>query len=179
MKRLTMIFGIMVLAAVFAVPAYAMGGGMEGGMGGGAGGGGMMNGWGSGLIDWFQKWRNGGDYTLPPVEEKNQMEELDQQHDEDSAYLKYQIRMKERQLDALLTSSDPDIQKVRALSKGIRELRDEADQEQRRYEADANKMNPGYRSENGNGWSSYTPSVGSAGRGMGYAGQMRDYGLSR
>jgi hypothetical protein len=175
MKRLTMIFGIMMLAPLFAIPAYAMGGGM----GGGTRGDGMTSSWGSGLLDWFQKWRNGGDYTLPPVEEKNQMEELDQQHDEDSAYLKYQIKMKEKQLDALLGSSDPDIQKARTLSKGIRELRDEADQEQRRYEVEAGKMNPGYRSGTGNGWSAYTPPVGNGSRRMGYGGRTRDYGLDK
>jgi hypothetical protein len=179
MKRLTMNFGIMMLATLFAIPVYAMGGGMGGGMAGGSGGGGMMSSWGSGLLDWFQKWRNGGDYTLPPAEEKNRMEGLDQQHDEDSAYLKYQLKMKERQLDALLASSDPDIQKARALSRGIRELRDEADQEQRRYEAEASKMNPGYRWGNGSDRSSYGLTGGSGNRGIGYRRQMRDYGLDR
>jgi hypothetical protein len=82
------------------------------------------------------------------------MEELVQQHNEDSVYLKYQIQMKEKELDALLKSTDPDIEKVRALHRDIRELRAEADQEQRNYELEAGKMNPGYRSGNRNGWSS-------------------------
>jgi hypothetical protein len=174
MKRLAMILGIMMLAAVFAIPAYAMGGGMGagmgGGMGGGTGGGGMTGNWGSGLLDWFQKWRNGSKYAHPPVEEKKQMEELDQQHDEDSAYLKYQIKMREKQLDALLTSSDPDIQKARALSKGIRELRDEADHEQRRYEVEAGKMKSGYPSGNRSDRGSYGFTGGGGNRGMGYVG---------
>jgi hypothetical protein len=180
MKRLATIFGIMILATVFAVPAYAMGGDMGGGMGGGmtggSGGGGMMSSWGSGLLDRFQKWRNGGDYALPPVEERKQMEELDQQHDEDSAYLKYQIRMKEKQLDALLASSDPDIQKARALSKGIRQLRDEADREQHAYEREISRMNSGYRYGDGSEGRSYGPTGGGDNRGMGYgAGRMGGY----
>jgi hypothetical protein len=148
-------------------------------MGGGMGGGGMTGNWGSGLLDWFQKWRNGGEYTLPPREEKNRMEDLDQQHDEDSAYLTYQIKMKEKQLDYTLESRDPDTQKARALNKGIRELRDEADREQRTYELEAGKMSPGYRWSNRGGWSSFGPPRGCEDRGIGYAGQSGDWDSGR
>jgi hypothetical protein len=174
MKRLATFFGIMMLATAIAIPAYAMGGGMGGGMAGGNEGGGMMGNWESGLLDWFQKWRNGSEYFTPSGVEKKQMKELDQQHDEDAAYLEYQIRMKEKQLDALLRSSDPDIQKVRALNRGIRELRAEADKEQRTYELEAGKITPGYRSGTRNDWSSYGAPGRSDIRGMGYGGGQRE-----
>ena len=178
MNKLAVILGIMVLSIGFAIPAYAMGGGMGGGGGGGMGGG-MMDNFGSGLLDWFQKWRTGSDYTHPPIDQRNEMEELEQRHSEDSAYLKYQITMKQKQLDAILNSSDPDIEKARAVNRDIRKLRAEADQEQRTYEFEADKMSQGYRSGNGSRWNPYGPSVGSGSRGMGYGGQMGDHSSGR
>lgn len=156
MKRFALILTVMTAAAALAVPTYAMGGGMSGDMGGS----GMMGNPGSGLLDWFQNWRNGSQYTNPAGQEGKQMQELDRQHNEDAVYLKFQIRMKEKQLDALLDSTDPDIQKARALRKGIRELTVETDQEQRNYELETGKMNPGYRSDYTDGWNS----LGSLGR---------------
>ena len=173
MKKFSLVFGIIMLASVTAVPIYAMGGGMAGGMGGG-----MMDSFGSGLFDWFGKWRNGSGYTNPRSEEGKQTYELDQRHYEDSTYLKYQIEMKEKALDALLNSTDPDIEKARILNRDIRELRAEADQEQRNYELGSGKMNPGYRYQSGGrsswGWGSYGPPVGRSSHGMGYGGQMGD-----
>lgn len=176
MRKLAIIAAIFMTLSTFALPAYAMGGGMGGGMGGS----GMMGNIGSGLLDWFQRWWNGHGYTNPPGQQGQQMEQLQQQHDEDSAYLKYQIQMKEKGLDALLRSPNPDLEKVRVLHKGIRELRAEAAQEQRRYEREAGRMNPGYSPGSNAGLNSY----GSAGRrgsaGMGYGGQgMTGYGQGR
>jgi hypothetical protein len=171
MRKLALILGMLMISGIFAVPAYAMGGGM--------GAGGMMGNWGSGLLNWFQNWRNGSGYTNPPGVERKQMRELDQRHDEDSAYLKYQIQMKEKELDALLKSRDPDIEKVRALNRDIRELRTEADQEQRNYELESGRMSSGYQPDNRNGWSSYGLPGTSGSRRMGYGGQMGDYGSGR
>jgi Spy/CpxP family protein refolding chaperone len=172
MRNSTVILGILMMAVAFAIPAYAIGGGMDGG-------GGMMGDQRSGLLDWFQNWRNGSEYTNSRGEQWKQMEDLDQQHNEDSAYLKYQIQMKEKELDALLNSTDPDIEKVRALHRDIRDLRAEADQEQRNYELEAARINSGYQSGNGDGWSSNGPGMGNGRRGMGYGGQMRNYGSGR
>jgi Spy/CpxP family protein refolding chaperone len=173
MKKLAVILGIVMVATTSAFPAYAMGHGMGGGMGGGSG---VTGNFGSRLFEWFQKWQNGSGYTNPRGEQEKQMERLDQQHYEDSAYLKYQIQMKEKELDALLKSTDPDLEKVRALRRNIRELRAEADKEQRNYQAEAGELNRIYRPDNGDAWSSY----GSAGRsgsgGMGRGGGMGGYG---
>jgi hypothetical protein len=165
MKKLAVIAVMFIALSTFTFSAYAMG--MGGGMSGGMGGSGMTGKIGSGLLEWFQKWRNGSANANPPGQVRKPMDELDRQHNEDSAYLKYQIQMKEKQLDALLDSTNPDIEKIKALRKDIRELRAEADQEQRNYERDAGKTNPGYRPGNNNGWGSY----GSAG-GMGSNGMM-------
>jgi Spy/CpxP family protein refolding chaperone len=181
MKNLGLVLGIVILATAFAIPAYAMGGGMGGGGmgGGGMGGSEITGGWGSGLLDWFQNWRNGSGYTNSPRLDRQQMQELDKQHNEDSAYLKFQIQMKEKEMDALLKSNDPDIEKVRILHKDIRELRAEADQEQRDYELEAGKVSPGYQSDYTNGWGSYGPHGGNGSRGMGYGGEVGDYGSAR
>jgi Spy/CpxP family protein refolding chaperone len=176
MKKLAFIAAIFLIFWTFTLSAYAMGGGMRGGMGGGMSGGmggsGMRNNSVSSLLDWFQKLLNGNAYTNQPDE---QIEQLKQQHYEDSTYLKYQIHMKEKELDALLKSTNPDLEKVRALHRDIRELRAEADQEQRNYERKAGKMNPGYRS----GGSDSRDSHGSSGRrgrgNMGHGGGMADY----
>lgn len=175
MRNLTVILGILILSVAFAIPAYAMGGGMGGG---GMGGSGITGNWGSGLLDWFQNWRNGSGYSNSPRLGGQQMQELEKRHD-DSAYLKFQIQMKEKELDALLKSNDPDIEKVRTIHKDIRELRAEADQEQRDYELEAGNMNSGYQSNNSDGWSSYGPPGGNDSRGMGYGGQMGNYDSSR
>jgi hypothetical protein len=145
-------------------------------MSGGMGGSGMMGNSGSGLLDWFQNWRNGSQYNHSPGQEGEQMDALDRQHNEDSVYLKYQIQMKEKQLDALLDSPKPDLEKVRHLRKGIGELRAEADQEQRNYELEAGKMNPGDRSGSTDGWSSYGSPGRSGSGGMGYGGGGMGYG---
>ena len=94
--------------------------------------------------------------------------------------MKYQIQIKEKELDSLLKSTDPDLEKARALSRDIRELEAEADQEQRNYEFETGKMNPGYQSGNSHGRNSY----GSAGRSesggmMGYGRGMEGYGQGR
>ena len=179
MKKLAIIAAIFLTVSIFTLSAYAMGGGMRGGMSGGKGGSDMMNNFGSSLLDWFWKWRNGREYANPPGKQRKQMERLDQQHYEDSACLKYQIQMKEKELDALLKPTDPDIEKVRALRRDIRKLRSEADQEQRNYELQAGKMNPGYRSGDSDRWSSHDSPGRSGSGGMGYGGGMGDYGRGR
>jgi hypothetical protein len=184
MKKLAVIVVMCIAISTFTFSAYAMG--MGGGMSGGMGGSGMTGKIGSGLLEWFQKWRNGSANTIPSGQESKQMDELDRQHNEDSAYMKYQIQMKEKQLDALLDSTNPDIEKIKALRRDIRELRVEADREQRNYEHEAGKASPGYRPGNGNGWGSYgsAGSMGSGGMmgngqggGMGGSGQGNGQGM--
>jgi hypothetical protein len=183
MNKLAIIAAIFLTVSTFSLSVYAMGGGMGGGMGGEMSGGrkgnGMGSNFGSDLLDWLQKWRNGSEYGHSPSQERKQMEELEQQHYEDSAYLKYQIQMKEKGLDAFLKSKDPDIEKIRAIRRDVRELRSLAEQEQRNYELEVGKMNPGYRSSNGDGQDSYeSPSRPRKGA-MVFGGAMRGHGKGR
>ena len=174
MRKLAIIAAMFMTLSTFALPVYAMG------MGGGMGGSGMMGSIGSGLHDWFQRGRNGSGYNNPSGQQDQQMRQLEQQHNEDSAYLKYQIQMKEKELDALLQSPNPDVEKVRTLHKGIQELRAEAAQEQRNYERQAGRMNSGgYGSGDRSGGSSYGPAGGRGTGGMGYGGGMMGYGQGR
>ncbi|MFH1122656.1 MAG: hypothetical protein V1758_03240 [Pseudomonadota bacterium] len=165
MKKLAVILGIVLAATAFTFPAYAMGGGM--------GGGGMMGNSGSDLMDWFRQGQNRSGYAGPAAEERKQIGAVDRQHQEDTVYLKYQIETKEKELDALLNSTNPDMEKVRALHRDIRDLRAESVQEQRRYEVEAGRMNPRY------GSGSYGRPGDRSNGGMGYGGPMGGYGRGR
>lgn len=179
MKKLAIIASIFLTVSTFTLSVYAMGGGMGGGMSGGTGGNGIMSNFGSSLLDWLQKWRNGNESNHPVGRDRRQIEELDRQHYEDSAYLKYQIQMKEKELDALLKTTDPDIEKVRAIHKDIQELISLADQEQHNYELEAGKNSPEYRSDGSDNWYSYgSPESRERGK-MGYNRGMGGYGQGR
>jgi hypothetical protein len=160
MKIFAVILGVILISTFTTVSAHAGGmggGGMAGGGIGGDGsmGGRMMGNWGTGLENLLQNWQDRKENTISHNEQRKQMQELDQQHNEDSAYLTYQIQMKEKQLDALLESTGPDIEKIKALRKNIRELRLVVDQEQRQYERDAWGLNNDYGSDYRNGQAPY------------------------
>ena len=148
-----------------------MGGGGMGG--GGMGGGGMMGNWGSGLMDWFRNGQNRDEYAGPAAEERQQIGAFDRQHQEDTAYLNFQIETKEKEMDALLNSTNPDMKKVKALHKDISDLKAESAQEQRRYELQTGRMNPG------DGSGSYGRLGDRSNGGMGYGGPMGGYGRGR
>ena len=139
----------------------------------------MTGNFGSRLFEWFQEWQNGSGHNYPRGEQEKNMERLDQQHYEDSAYLKYQIQMKEKELDSRLESTDPALEKVRAVRRDIRELRAVADQEHRNFEIEAGELNRMHRSDNGDGWSSYGSAGRTEGGGMGRGGGMGGYGHGR
>jgi hypothetical protein len=147
MKISAIIFGIILISATTIIPAQAggMGGGIGGGMGGGMGGGTMGN-LGNALMNWFQKWQNERRDTASHNDQSKQIEELNKKHYEDSLNLKYQIQMKEKELESLLKSTNPDIEKLRAVNREIHELRSLAEQEQRNYELEMDRMTHGYRS---------------------------------
>ena len=167
MKKYVTIIGILILAFISTLPVYAMGHGM--------GGGGMTGSWGSGLMDWLQRFQNRGYYNGPADQEGRQMEALNRKYDEESSTLKEQIQRKERELEVLLNATDPDIEKMRALHGEIRGLRAQLAEKQRTYDLEARRTNSGVPSENRNGWSSYAPSRRRDSRGMGYGRYMGDY----
>jgi Spy/CpxP family protein refolding chaperone len=172
MRNLTVILEILMMAVAFAIPAYAMGGGMGGG---GMGGGGMMGSWGSGTMG-----QGGRGYGNQPDRGREQMQELDTRFYEESANVKAQIQTKETELDTLLNSPKPDIGEVKALHSEVNDLRAKLAEEQRNYDLEAARINSGHRSDNGDGWSSDGPGMGNGSRGgMGYGGQMGDYGSGR
>ena len=167
MKKHVTIIGILILAFISALPVYAMGHGM--------GGGGMTGSWGSGLMDWLQRFQNRGYYNGSADQEGRKTEALNRKYDEESSTLREQIQRKERELEVLLNATDPDIEKMRALHGEIRGLRELLDEKQRTYDLEARRTNSGVPSENRNGWSSYAPSGRRDSRGMGYGRHMGDY----
>ncbi len=165
MRKLTGILGILMMAVAFAIPSYAMGGGMGGGGmgGGGMGGGGMMGNWGSGAMG-----QGSREYSNPFDQGRERMQELDHKFYEESVNVKAQIQTKEKELDRLLNSPNPDIGEVKALHAEINDLRANLAEEQHNYDLEAARINSGYQSGNGDGWSSNGPAMGNGSPGMGY-----------
>lgn len=170
MKKYIIILGILVLASIHALPVYAMGHGM--------GGGGMTGNRGSALMGRPQGFQNRNDYNGPADQEKKQMEALDRRYDQEADILNEQSQRKERELEALLKASDPDIEKIRTLHGEIRGLRSQLAEKQRTYDLQARGTNSGIPSENRSEWSPYSPSGRHDSHVMGY-GQHRGDNVGR
>ena len=166
MKKFVAIIGILFLLCVSTIPVYAMGHGM--------GGGGMMGNWGSGLMDWLQRFQNWGDNSGPMDQERRQMEAFNRKYEEETAILKGQIQRKERELETLLNATDPDIEKIKTLHKEIRGLREKLAEKERTYHLRARGPNSEVPTENRNNCSSNVPSGRRGSRGMGYGRHMGD-----
>jgi Spy/CpxP family protein refolding chaperone len=111
-------------------------------------------------------------YGNPPDRGREQMQELNQRFYEESANVKAQIQTKEKEMDVLLNSSNPDMGKVKTLHTEITGLRAKLAEEQRGYDLEAGRINSGYGSGDGSGWNSNGP-------GMVYDGQTGDHGSGR
>lgn len=146
MKKTLAIIGILTLAAVIAVPVLAQGPGygkgrhMQGGWGGNPGDC-PRYGWGSGnLTD----------------EQRSQMDALHQKFYDQTAQLRSDMWAKRAELNVLMNTSNPDLEKARALQKEISNLQAQMAQERLGLVAEMRKIDPDARF--GQGW----------GRGKGY-----------
>ena len=158
MKRLTTIIGILVLVGAVAVPVMAWGPGWGWGHH-------MMGTWGSGSE------YGRGNYGNLTSEQKSKLDSLDRKFYDESKDLRDQIWTKSRELDSVLNSSDPDLDKVKALQKEINDLRAKLDEKSIDYELEARKVNPDTRFGRG-----YVHHMWGRGPGMGYGWQMGGYG---
>jgi Spy/CpxP family protein refolding chaperone len=103
--------------------------------------------------------RGYGDVTK---EQRSKLEEFDQKFYNETANLRDEIWTKSAELNRLLSSADPDPEKVRVLQSELSELRAKVDEKNLAYEFEARKILPGLRS---------------SGRyGMGYGHHMGGYG---
>ena len=139
MKRIAMILGVMVLVGGLAAPVFAWGPGMMGGYGYGMGPG-MMGYWGGGP-------GYAGAYGNLTAEQRNQLDTLSGKFYEETADVRNQIRAKSSELDSILNSANPDLERAKAIQKEINELRAKLDEKALNYEVAARKIVPQFRSD--------------------------------
>ena len=152
MKRLLAAAGIMTLVAALAVPVLAQGPGWGGGR--------MMQGYGPGGPGDQPRYGAWAD-NLTDVQ-RDQINKLQQKFYDDTAQLRSQIAAKRSELSILLNTSNPDVQKAKALQKDLSDLNGKMAQERLNLQFEMQKINPDARFGMGYGRGMWGP-----GRGMG------------
>ncbi|MBW1886825.1 MAG: Spy/CpxP family protein refolding chaperone [Deltaproteobacteria bacterium] len=164
MKRLAMILGIVVLAGAIAIPVLARG-----------------PGWGKG----GQRMGRGGDpgsssqygrgYDNLTEEQRTQLDKLHQKFYDETAQLRTEIWAKRGELRILMNTSNPDVEKAKALQKEISDLMGKMAQEKIAFQLEARKINPGLPFGGGFG-KGYGRHMKRYGPGMGYGHHRGGYG---
>ena len=154
MKRVAVVIGIILLAGLIAYPVFAHGPGWGGGRGHH-----MMGNRGPGP---GYCWQYGGGYANVTPEQQSKLDELYQNFYNETNNLKNEIWSKSRELNTLLDSPDPDIEKAKALQKEISDLRSKMAEKRLDFQLETRKINPDARF--------------GAGYGKGYGRHMRGYG---
>ena len=165
MKRLFITLGSFVLVASLAVPLLAYGPGWNGGHH-------MRGYWGS---DRDSRWEYGRGHEGLSKEQQSQLKEFDRKFSKETDRLRNEIWSKSAELNNYLNSTNPDSQKLKALQRGLSDLRAEMDQKRLAYELEARKILPDtrFRGGYGKGYSGrhmrgYGPGMGFSQRGCGY-----------
>ena len=153
MKRVLTAVGIMTLVAALAVPALAQGPGWGPGR--------MMQGYGYGPGGPADQPRYGAWAGNLTDEQREQINKLHQKFYDQTAQLRSQIVAKQSELNILMNTSNPDVQKASALQKDISDLRAKMAQERLNLQFEVRKINPDARIGMG-----YGPGPGWSGRGM-------------
>ena len=152
MKKIVITLAIGLLTTTLAMPVFARGRGW--GMGGH-----MMGNRGGGPGSCGQYERR---YGYQDPESRSRQDQRDEAFYNDTAEIQNQIRTKSAELDDLLNSPNPDLEKARSLQKDINELQAKMDEKRLNYELEERKRNPEARSDRGYG--------------RGYGRQMRGFG---
>jgi zinc resistance-associated protein len=147
MKRVLTAAGIMTLVAALAIPALAQGPGMGRGFRG------------QGGSEDCPGHRYSGNLT---EEQKSQMDKLHQKFFDQTAPLRSQIAAKHSELNILMNTSNPDLEKAKALQKELTDLKGKMGQERINLYAEERKIDPNARFGMG-----YGRGMGGPGRGMG------------
>ena len=127
MKRNTLILtGIALLVSIAAVSAFAHGPG---------------RGWGRGY-HMMDSWNRGGAYGNLTEEQRNELSRLDRKYFDETADLRNKLWTKESELQTILNSQNPEIDKAKAVQKEISELRSKLDEKRIEYETEARKVAP-------------------------------------
>jgi Spy/CpxP family protein refolding chaperone len=145
MKGFGIALGLALLYAAVAVPAFAYGPPACGW--GGVYGPGYYQGYGPG-------------YSNLTPDQMNKLDQLNQKFYNETTGLQNELWSKSDQLDALLNSSHPDPQKVKALQKEIGELRARLAEKRAQYNSEAQTIAPGAGYAWGYGRGYYGPWMG-------------------
>jgi len=135
MKRALAIVGILALVAVIAVPVLAQGPG--------AGRGRMMQGYGPG--DPANCPRQGAWDDKLTDEQRTQLDKLHQKFFDETAPVRSQMAAKHSELNILMNTSNPDLEKAKALQKELTDLKGKMGQERIKMFAEERKINPDAR----------------------------------
>jgi len=160
MKKLGTVLGITALIAVLAVPVFT-----------------WAHGWGRGyhmMGDWSRGPGYSGQYDRGygnlTEEQASKFDHLDRKFYSETADLRDKMWSKSAELDNLLSSTDPDLEKARALQKEINDLRANLDEKRLNYEVEARKVRPDSQFDRG-----YGRHMWGRGSGMGYAWHKGSY----
>jgi zinc resistance-associated protein len=157
MKKVGMISGVVLLAALVAYPVFAWGPGWGGGpmMGYGGYGGGPMMGYGGNGGGPGSCWNGGRGYGNPGYgnpaygnltdEQEKQLDDLNRKFFDETASLRNDIWKKTNELDVLLDSPNPDVEKSKALQKELSDLRAQMAEKRLSYNLEARKIAPDAR----------------------------------
>jgi zinc resistance-associated protein len=141
MKRALTGIGIMVLVAAIAIPVLAQGPG--------AGKGRMMQGYGPG--DPANCPRYGAWEDKLTDEQRTQLDKVHQKFFDETAAVRSQMAAKHSELNILMNTSNPDLEKAKALQKEISDLKGKMAQERIRLFGEERKINPDARFGMGRG----------------------------
>jgi len=140
MKRALTIIGIVVLVAAITIPVMAQGPG--------TGRGRMMQGYGPGEPGDCPRYGARDDKLTD--EQRTQLDKLHQKFFDETAAVRSQMAAKHSELMILMNTSNPDLEKAKALQKEISDLRGKMGQERIKQFAEERKINPDARF--GMGW---------------------------
>lgn len=157
MKSIVTVLGIALLIGIFAYPAFSDGHGW---------------GWGHHMMGFWDRDQRYGhmydrEYGNMTEAERAKWEELDRTYYEETEGIRTQIMNKSGELDALLDSQNPDLERAKALQKEISDLRAALDQKELNYELEARNIAPEKRLWSGDGRGHHREYWG-RGSGMGY-----------
>ncbi|MGD8227827.1 MAG: periplasmic heavy metal sensor [Desulfobacteraceae bacterium] len=172
MKTLVVVLGLITLIALSSHPVLAMGHGMGGHGGGGSG----MGNWGESLWNWWQEWQHRGGYQNPAGERRRQREELEQRYYRQTAELKKAIETKSAELDDLLNSPNPDMERVRTLHNEIKGLRAELEDQRIEHDREMRRLGPTAPYSGEYSRRSYDAPQGQYSRGIDRGGRMGGHG---
>jgi len=139
MKDFVMVLGLITVIALSGHPVFAMGHGMGGHGGGGSG---MMGNWGETIENWWQEWQYRRGYQNPTGEQRRHREELEQKYYRETGELRKAIEMKSADLESILNSPNPDMERARTVHNEIKGLRAKLEERRLEYERDMQRFDP-------------------------------------